>query len=114
VNDEYKRNMRRLSELYPELSGIKVDVCKKMAAVTIEAHSFELNPGSSEMQYVSCPNPSCTSRFDITFLIKEAIAKRETLWGEMGCDGKLSAKYLKSQAQTCDRVLIFKITPLFK
>jgi hypothetical protein len=106
--------MIRLSELYPELAGLKVDVCRKIAAVTIDEYSFELQPGSSEFQYVSCPNPNCTSRFDITFLIKEAIAKRGAICGEMGCDGKLSARYLKSQAQTCDGILIFRITPLFR
>jgi hypothetical protein len=105
--------MERLSKFYPELSGVKVHVCKKLATRTIAEFDFELKPESAEIQYESCPNPNCTSRFDITFPIKEAICRKQTISGKIPCVGKLSAKYLKCQNQTCDGVLEYEITPVF-
>ncbi|MDR1338573.1 MAG: hypothetical protein LBK58_00695 [Prevotellaceae bacterium] len=106
--------MERLSRFHPELSGVKVHICKKIATQTTGEFDFELKPESPEIQYESCPNPNCTSRFDITFLIKEAILRKKTLSGQISCDGKLSAKYLKHQHQTCDGALEYEIIPVFR
>jgi hypothetical protein len=107
-------NMEKLSKFYPELSSVKIHICKKIAMHTISEFDFELKPESPEIQYESCPNLSCTSRFDMTFLIKEAIFRKRTLSGKIPCKGKLSAKYLKSQNQTCDGALEYEITPVMQ
>lgn len=107
-----------LREIAPDVKTISVKVkivfntavCKPI----IKEYQKELEPQDRYYVHFDCANNDCTGHgFDLTHILSQAIKSKETISGEMHCDGKEDWKYLDSSGCSCQTTLYYEVTPHF-
>ena len=98
-----------------ELDYIYVEYSLYKSLHEIKSHSFKIEKFFPGMGTIECGSIECTSKgFDLSSDIQTASVLNKEVRGKMNCQGKLSSKYKKSKAQSCDWHIEYVITPHFK
>lgn len=95
---------------------VKVKVVKRYADFLkkdVKEEGFTIRRNMPLSLKVECLNPTCTSCFDLSGLIKEAVEEKKELSGRMGCVGKEDASRMKNKGEGCGATLDYEITPHF-
>lgn len=113
------QSVRMIKDVNSDLVSITINVrivFKSMALSlpNVQEHRRVLKPTDRLYLHYDCANKDCTSDgFDLTYLLIEAITKRQSIQGKLYCVGKEDWKYLNAAGCSCITNLEYKIEPVF-
>lgn len=104
-----------INELYKNLDYAEVQYKMYEESQLVKSVVFQIRDVGVDMcGLIECGNKSYNHSFDISLEIRQAIAMKKVLEGEVRCPGKLDNKYKRSTGQSCDFHIEYMITPYFK
>mgnify|MGYP000465201646 CR=1 FL=1 len=104
-----------INELYKNLDYVEVQYKMYEESQLVKSAVSQVRDVDIDIfGLIECGNKSYNHCFDISLEMRQAIAMRKELEGEIGCPGKLDNKYKRSTGQSCDFRIEYTITPYFK